>query len=127
MEGGKRTLTSEFDGQCHYVGRRLANDFRRLTYRVTDIRSYDLMDKFYKYINLQEPASKSTLYHFVAHFFAQIGVAMKRLQGRCTVGIIHGEISSVMEKNRYNALDRGQGFPDLYNQILMSNIPSVPS
>ncbi len=88
---------------------------------------YDLTDEFYKHINLQEPASKSTLYHFVAHFFAQIGVAMKRLQGRCTVGIIHGEISSVMGKNRCNALDRGQGFPNLYNQILMSNIPSVPS
>lgn len=60
---------------------------------------YDLMDTLYVESGLEDPTNKSTLYHFVAHFFEQVASAICSLRGRFVVEIIHGEISSIMEKS----------------------------
>lgn len=86
---------------------------------------YDLMDTLYVESGLEDPTNKSTLYHFVAHFFEQVASAICSLRGRFVVEIIHGEISSIMEKIRYDALDQELVYPTRYNTVHMSNIPLV--
>ena len=86
---------------------------------------YDLMESFYERTNLQEPANTSALYHYVANFFEHVVLAMRRLDGRLTIEMIHGEVSKTMEQIRYGFLERQQGFPNKYNAVHLSNIPLV--
>lgn len=88
---------------------------------------YDTMDSLYKETGMKEPASKSTLYDYVSHFFSHVADVIRRLQGRILVEVIHGEITGVMDKIRYGDLERSGDFPSSYDQVHMSNIPYVAS
>jgi len=87
---------------------------------------FDIMTRFYLHTDLEEPTEDPTIYAYAAKFFARVAVAMKRLQNRLVVEVIHGEISDILEAIRYRTLDRADNFPSEYDQVHLSNIPLVP-
>lgn len=86
---------------------------------------------------LTETPTEASFYEFLAPFFADVAEAIKALQGRIQVEVLHGEFIDICEEIRFGIYQKecGRGteatdvelrpksFPVTFDRIHMSNVP----
>ena len=87
------------------------------------IDPFELSEDLYVLTGLQEPKTNSSLFDLTSHFFAHVASALKSLDGRIQIEVMHGEVSKIFECIRYKVSERESEFPSFYDCIHLSNIP----